>query len=453
MKIKKICVAVVGMLTFFVIASVFLQIEDATVTIEYSVKYSNSDYIQTFYSKELEKFTDANSSGRKNVTADEEVFIYDNVAENYLYRVDFGDLKNDIDINNFMLKSSFLKVPIEEADIVASEYIDSISYEENGIIIKAAGIDSQIVVDLTSKIDLLEKKMDSASQLFDIISVLFALLGGVFFYLLYEKVKVLVLWFVNILKSTSLICGLAFNDFKMKYASSCLGTVWAFVQPIVIVTIYVIVFGYGFKSAPVSDVPFALWLTAGIVPWFFFQDAWTGATNSLFEYSYLVKKVVFKVSVLPIVKMISAMFVHVFFIVLTIVLYIAFGYPIKITIIQTLYYTFCVLVLTLGLSYITSACVAFFKDVSQVVMIILQFGMWITPIMWSPDMFGSKIKKILMLNPMYYVVVGYRDSFYAGVWFWEKPRLTIYFWFVSLLIMIIGIRIFRRLEKHFADVL
>ncbi|MDE7322608.1 MAG: ABC transporter permease [Lachnospiraceae bacterium] len=280
-----------------------------------------------------------------------------------------------------------------------------------------------------------------------------AVLGAVVFYLLYNKVKVLVLWFFDILKSTSLIAGLAFNDFKMKYAASYLGTIWAFIQPIVTVSIYILVFGYGFKSSPVSDVPFALWLTAGIVPWFFFQDAWIGATNSLFEYSYLVKKVVFKISALPIVKMLSAIFVHIFFTVLAIVLYKVFGYPIKITILQTIYYTFCILVLTLGLSYITSACVVFFRDISQVLMIILQFGMWLTPIMWSSDMFGAKVERVLMLNPMYYVVQGYRDAFYEGAWFWDKPKLSIYFWVITLIIMVMGIKVFKKLEKHFADVL
>ena len=64
-------------------------------------------------------------------------------------------------------------------------------------------------------------------------------------------------------------------------------------------------FQVGFRSSEVSDFPFVLYLTTGMVPWFFFQDALNGGTNALIEYNYLVQKVVFKISILPMVKVIS----------------------------------------------------------------------------------------------------------------------------------------------------
>ena len=110
-------------------------------------------------------------------------------------------------------------------------------------------------------------------------------------------------------------------------------------------------------------------------------------------------------------------------------------------------------VLTLGLSYGTAAVTVFFKDLSQIVNILLQFGMWLTPIMWDYNLFGPKVAKIMKFNPMFYVVDGYRDCFFGNVWFWEKPGQTVWFWFVSLVIFIVGAFTFKRLEKHFADVL
>ena len=115
---------------------------------------------------------------------------------------------------------------------------------------------------------------------------------------------------IELLQNRKLIMNLAKNDFKTKYAGSYLGIVWAFVQPIVTILVYWFVFSVGLKAGNVSDYPFVLYLVSGIVPWFFFQDALNGGTNALMEYNYLVKKVVFKISVLPIVKMISALFVH-----------------------------------------------------------------------------------------------------------------------------------------------
>ena len=121
----------------------------------------------------------------------------------------------------------------------------------------------------------------------------------------------------EIWNSRKLIIQLAKNDFKTKYAGSYFGIIWAFIQPIITIMIYVFVFGMGLKMTPKStEYPFLLYLIAGIVPWFFFADAWINSTNCLIEYSYLVKKMVFKISILPIVKVISSLFVHLFFILL-----------------------------------------------------------------------------------------------------------------------------------------
>ena len=81
-------------------------------------------------------------------------------------------------------------------------------------------------------------------------------------------------------RNKALIWNLSKNDFKTKYAGSYLGIFWAFVQPVVTVLIYWFVFQVGFKSAPVKEVPFILWLVAGIVPWFFFSDMRIGNRRS-----------------------------------------------------------------------------------------------------------------------------------------------------------------------------
>lgn len=69
--------------------------------------------------------------------------------------------------------------------------------------------------------------------------------------------------------SRKMITSLATNDFKMKYAGSYLGIVWAFIQPIVTILVYWAVFQVGFRSGQVEKVPFILWLMSGLIPWFF----------------------------------------------------------------------------------------------------------------------------------------------------------------------------------------
>ena len=203
------------------------------------------------------------------------------------------------------------------------------------------------------------------------------------------------------------------------------------------------------------SVPYVLWLIAGLVPWFFFSEALSSGTNALVEYSYLVKKVVFKISILPIVKVVSALFVHIFFIVFMLVLYSCYGFLPGLYTLQIVYYSFAMFVLVIALTYATCAIVVFFKDLSQIINIILQVGVWMTPIMWNIDTMelSPVLLTIFKLNPMYYIVAGYRDALINKVWFWERPEITMYFWLLTIVILGLGAVIFKRLKVHFADVL
>jgi len=263
---------------------------------------------------------------------------------------------------------------------------------------------------------------------------------------------------LELYQNRKLIFTLAKNDFKTKYAGSYLGIVWAFIQPIVTVMVYWFVFGLLRKNDQAElGVPFVLWLIAGLVPWFFIQEALVNGTNALLEYNYLVKKVVFKISILPMVKVISALFVHVFFVCFILVLYAIKGYYPDLYTLQLVYYSFCAFIFILALSYLTSSVVIFFRDLTQIINIILQVGVWMTPIMWSFSDLGLEeggiISTILKLNPLFYIVNGYRDALIEKVWFWSHGTLTLYFWGITLVLFVLGGSLFKKLKIHFADVL
>ena len=258
---------------------------------------------------------------------------------------------------------------------------------------------------------------------------------------------------MEVFRNRHLVMNLAKNDFKTKYAGSYLGIIWAFVQPVVTIAVYSFVFQVGFRSGAVMECPFVLWLMAGMVPWFFFSDALNGGTSSMIEYSYLVKKVVFKISILPIVKILSALFVHLFFVLVTIILFAIFGYYPDLYTLQVVYYSFCLFVLVLSLTYTTCSVIIFFRDLGQIISIILQVGIWMTPIMWQETMIAEKYRWILKLNPVYYVVNGFRNALINKIWFWENPKQLVYFWGITALLFVIGSVVFKRLKIHFADVL
>ena len=283
------------------------------------------------------------------------------------------------------------------------------------------------------------------------------LLGaGVFLFTLFQD-RVMALP-VELYQNRRLIWRLSRNDFKKRYAGSYLGTIWAMVPPIVTVAMYWVVFDRIFGSGPQvtytgGEVPYVLFLTAGLVPWFFFSDAVMGGMTSLMEYNYLVKKVVFKVSILPIIKVTAAMFVHIGFSVVLVLIAAFYGYTPTVYTLQLFYYTFCEYVFILGLSYATCAIVLFFRDLQNLVSIIMQVGMWATPILWNINTLREKYKPFIKLNPMTYIVEGYRSAVYEQQWFWEHFYSSTYFWILVMGMFCVGSLVFRKLKVHFADVM
>jgi len=285
-----------------------------------------------------------------------------------------------------------------------------------------------------------------------IIACVIIVIAIVVFSLLYDKITVLP---VELYQSRHLIWKLARNDFKKRYAGSYLGAVWAMVQPVVTVAMYYVVFDVimGTGNAMVPDKPYVLFLTAGLVPWFYFNEALNNGTNALLEYNYLVKKVVFKISVLPIIKIIAATFIHVFFVLVMLVIAAIYGYYPSVYMIQLVYYSFCLFVFVLGLCYSTCAIMVFFKDIAQIISILLQIGMWATPILWDVNTLSPTVQMIVKINPLVYIVNGYRTAIFEKQWFWEDFYSTMYFWIVTVVVFGVGALVFKRLKVHFSDVL
>lgn len=258
---------------------------------------------------------------------------------------------------------------------------------------------------------------------------------------------------VGVLKDYRLIISLAYQDFQRKFAGSFFGIAWAFIQPILTMLIYWIVFQYAFKSQDVGDVPFILWFMSGMIPWLFLSDVIQITSNVFLEYSYLVKKVIFNIDILPMVKIFSSLMIHAFFVIFLFVLCIIFGKVPNMYFLQFPYYLLCSIFFVYALGLLTSSIMIFFRDLGQIISIVLLAGMWATPIAWNITIFPQSVQNILKLNPFFYLVEGYRDAFVMERWFWEKPILSLYFWGVSAVLLVIGLYVYSKLKPYFSDTL
>ena len=258
----------------------------------------------------------------------------------------------------------------------------------------------------------------------------------------------------KILARWRMIWMLARNDFKSKYAISQLGIFWAFFRPIVMAAIYIMVFSVIVRAAPVGgQVPYSLWMMPGLIVWFAFSDSVSSGVSTLTEYSYLVKNIRFDVSILPCVKVVAAFIVHTFFVALIVIIYLLWGLPIPLNMLQLPYYYMATFCLALVCTRIVCTVQPFFKDLSVAMEIILMIGIWACPIMWDLSMIPERFAIVFKLNPLYHLVTGYRECFMGGGWFWNHPIQFAGFWGVTLLLDAWGRRLFRRLSDHFADVL
>lgn len=258
----------------------------------------------------------------------------------------------------------------------------------------------------------------------------------------------------HIFESRKLLLTLSYTDFKEQYSGSYLGIAWAVIRPALFITVIWFIFGMGFKSRPTDDgTPFVLWLICGFVPWFFFSDAVSKSMSAIVSNAYLVKKVAFRVSILPLVKILSALYIHIVFVFILLTIFMLYGFSPTVYWLQIPYFILCTILLVLGLGLLTSSIRVFIKDVGEVIAVVIQFGFWLTPIFWSLKIIPEEYHSFVQLNPMFYIIDGYRNSLIHQTWFWETNGLTVYFLTTATVMFVIGAIVFKRLRPHFGDVL
>lgn len=258
---------------------------------------------------------------------------------------------------------------------------------------------------------------------------------------------------VETFKKRALIWELSLNDLKAKFSVSFLGAVWAILQPLTNILVFWFVFQLGLKNGDIDGSPFIVWYIPAYLVWTFFSEAFSASANGIREYSYLVKKVNFPVFIIPIIKVMSAFFIHIIFVLFIVAINVCYKMYPTLYYVQVVYYLLCTMVLLIGLSWLFSALGTIIPDVINIVNVILQIGFWATPIIWNPNQLSPFVKTVLEINPLYYICQGYRDTFVYGRWFWEETGLTIYFWAFTMVVLLLGVYTFKNLQPRFADVI
>lgn len=236
------------------------------------------------------------------------------------------------------------------------------------------------------------------------------------------------------------------KEIRGKYKGSFLGVLWSFVNPLLSVLIYAIIFPYILRQ---QQDNYLIFLIVAMIPWNFFVTVVNQGIITIRTNADIIKKVYFPREILPISVAISGL-VN-FFISCTIILvFVIFsGIGIGWSLLMLPVVAIVQFMLVLGLIYILGAINVYIKDIEYIVNFFVSMLFYATPILYSTSMFPEKIRWVLKLNPMGYLVDAYRAIFYYK----EIPNLTDLgiITLFSFLIMIIGQKVFSKLQKGFAE--
>jgi ABC-type polysaccharide/polyol phosphate export permease len=255
-------------------------------------------------------------------------------------------------------------------------------------------------------------------------------------------------------KNKKLVWQLGKSDFKNRFASTSLGAIWGFLQPFVFMITYVIVFEYILHTQSSGEYAYAVWFIPAMAMWQTINDMIMSASNSIRNYSYLVKKVVFPVDVIPVISIVASSFVGIFLFIVAVVVCIAFGkYPNILTLIYIIFAMYCFII---AFTRFTSAVTTMVPDFSNLLGILMQLFFWFTPIIWNLSMLSNHqtLLKIIQCTPFTYLVTGMRQVFIGeNIITADNGIYTIVFWVITIIMFVWGNYVFKKNKKEFADVL
>lgn len=244
-----------------------------------------------------------------------------------------------------------------------------------------------------------------------------------------------------------MIFSLVRKDLRGRYKGSVLGFFWTFLNPLLQLIVYTLVFSV-IMRAGIED--YYLFLFVALVPWSYFSFSVTSGAGSIRAQQDMVKKIYFPREVLPISCILSQLInMLLTFIVVFLVLLVtgkginplACLYLLPTILVET--------VLAIGMGFLTSAVTVFFRDLEYMLGIIVMAWQFATPVMYSIDMVPERFIPVFMLNPMTPIITAYREILYYK----NIPNLAnlLSSLFTGVIVLIIGIFVFEKLSKHFAE--
>lgn len=243
---------------------------------------------------------------------------------------------------------------------------------------------------------------------------------------------------------------LVWRDFSCRYRQTVLGVGWAIARPVLSVLVFTVIFGW-VARLPSDGIPYPLFSFAAMMPWLYFSNALTNATNSVVGGSGLLTKVYFPRLVLPLASVATGLVDFAIQLVLLVGLMAWYGVmPAWTVILAPLFLVECAVVsLALGL-WLTALNVKY-RDIGQLIPFLAQVWMYLTPIVYSSSLIPERWRPLYSLNPMVGVIDGFRwATLGQSAPDWSMVAIST---LVVLVLFVSGLYYFRSFEQTFADII
>jgi len=243
-------------------------------------------------------------------------------------------------------------------------------------------------------------------------------------------------------------------EVKNRYAGKVLGGIWTFLNPVLQIGVFWFAFGLGIRGGnPVGDIPFVVWMITGMIPWIYISASINRGATSIYSKLSLASKMSFPLSIVPTYTILAQLQIHLILLSLVFFMMIVHGVSFAgFSIIALLYFMLTTTTFLVALSFVTSTIIAIISDAQLVISHVIRLLFFMTPIMWeTPRVSNVWFRFVLRVNPTHYLVTGYRNAFlYSNV---RSISIidTIYFWSLTMLLLIIGTKIHVKFRREFID--
>jgi lipopolysaccharide transport system permease protein/teichoic acid transport system permease protein len=251
----------------------------------------------------------------------------------------------------------------------------------------------------------------------------------------------------------AVVATMAGRELRLRYAGTVAGLVWSVLPQVLALLVYWFVFSVGLKVTSTGGIPFIATFACGFVAWSLFNETVMGSSGAVQRNVHLVKKAVFPTEILPASQFLASLAGHGIMLAVLCVLLWANGMAFSIYGLQVFYYAAGLGVFSIGLGLAVSSVNVLMPDLGHALAVLMNIWFWLTPIVWDVSMLPEALRLLFSLNPVFYIVDGYRASLIYHAPFWQNTAAMAWFWTVSLVTLAAGAILFQKLKAEFAEVL